>query len=269
MEDVLSLHEAAEKLGVTYAAVSSLLKRYPEIKEKYTWKTKYKGRLKTVISTEGMTVLANVKDGNRGSRYAKIKPGLTFQEGKQKIAEKAIEASRLTPAQFLLKQAELMVGLESQQLQNTKDIQEIKHSRDEAAKYLTEAPVASTKPKEKTVRTMIRQRVNAYCKATGARYDEIWGKLYKELYYRYRCNASTKAKGSVSREREVRRFKEIGYKEWAKQKEYGMRWATEAKFSSVKRKFGEYVRSTGKKNMIEEARRKFILYEKMMAYAEA
>ncbi len=84
-----------------------------------------------------------------------------------------------------------------------------------------------------------------------------------------RSNASTKARGSTSRAREVRKFKEVGYKKWAKEKEYGMRWATEGKFSSVKRKFGEYVRSTEKSNMIEEARRKFVLYERMSAYAEA
>jgi len=84
-----------------------------------------------------------------------------------------------------------------------------------------------------------------------------------------RKNASTKAKGSISRAREVRKFRELGYKEWAKQKEYGMRWATEGKFSCVKRKFGEYVRSADKNKMIEEARRKFILYERMMNYAEA
>lgn len=83
-----------------------------------------------------------------------------------------------------------------------------------------------------------------------------------------RSNASTKARGSISRAREVRKFKEIGYKEWAKEKDYGMRWSTEGKFSCVKRKFGEYVRSTEKLNMIEEARRKFILYERMMEFAE-
>ena len=84
-----------------------------------------------------------------------------------------------------------------------------------------------------------------------------------------RSNASTKARGSASRAREVRKFKEIGYEAWAKMKEYGMRWSTEGKFSCVKRKFGEIVRSTKKSNMIEEARRKFVLYEKMMDYAEA
>jgi len=87
-----------------------------------------------------------------------------------------------------------------------------------------------------------------------------------EQVIKIRSNASTKAKGSISRAREVRNYKEKGYKDWAREKEYGMRWATEGKFSSVKRKFGEYVRSTKKNNMIEEARRKFVLYERMMAY---
>jgi hypothetical protein len=89
-----------------------------------------------------------------------------------------------------------------------------------------------------------------------------------EQAIKIRSNASTKARGSISRAREVRKFKEQGYDEWAKEKEYGMRWSTEGKFSSVKRKFGEFVRSTKKNNMIEEAKRKFILYERMMAYAE-
>ena len=89
-----------------------------------------------------------------------------------------------------------------------------------------------------------------------------------EQVIKIRSNASAKARGSISRAREVRKFKELGYEKWAKEKEDGMRWSTEGKFSSVKRKFGEYVRSTKKNNMIEEARRKFILYERMMAYAE-
>jgi len=89
-----------------------------------------------------------------------------------------------------------------------------------------------------------------------------------EQVIKIRSNASTKSRGSISRAREVRKFKELGYEQWAKEKEYGMRWATEGKFSSVKGKFGEYVRSTKKNNMLEEARRKFVLYERMMTHAE-
>lgn len=90
-----------------------------------------------------------------------------------------------------------------------------------------------------------------------------------EQALKIRSNASTKARGSISRAREVRKFKELGYKAWAKQKKYGMRWATEGKFSCVKRKFGEYVRSTKKKNMVLEARRKFVLYERMLSFIGA
>ncbi|MFH0875370.1 MAG: IS5 family transposase [archaeon] len=89
-----------------------------------------------------------------------------------------------------------------------------------------------------------------------------------EQAIKIRSNASTKSMGSPARAREVRKFKEVGYKKWAKAKEYGMRWATEGKFSSIKRKFGEYVRSTEKINMIREAERKFVLYEQMMAHVE-
>ncbi|MBU1202289.1 MAG: IS5 family transposase [Nanoarchaeota archaeon] len=90
-----------------------------------------------------------------------------------------------------------------------------------------------------------------------------------EQAIKIRSNASTKARGSISRAREVRKYKELGYEKWVKEKKYGMRWATEGKFSSIKRKFGEYVRSTKKNNMIKEAERKFVLYEKMMTHAEA
>lgn len=87
-----------------------------------------------------------------------------------------------------------------------------------------------------------------------------------EPVLKVRKNASTKARGSPARAREVRRYKELGYEEWARITKYGMRWATEGKFSSVKRKFGETVRSSKKANMLKEAKRKFILYERMMAY---
>lgn len=117
-----------------------------------------------------------------------------------------------------------------------------------------------------------RVKINKGC-ADGAhdkrKLFNMFEKYHIEQAIKIRSNASTKAKGSVSRAREVRKFKEIGYKKWAKEKDYGMRWATEGKFSSVKRKFGEFVRSVEKNNMIEEAKRKFVLYERMMAYAEA
>jgi len=77
-------------------------------------------------------------------------------------------------------------------------------------------------------------------------------------------NASITTRGCSARKKEVIRYKELGYKNWAKEKEYGMRWvATEGIFSAVKRIFGEYVRSHKTKNMYHEARLKFWAYQKL------
>jgi hypothetical protein len=84
-----------------------------------------------------------------------------------------------------------------------------------------------------------------------------------------RRNASTKARGSLRRAREVKEFKEDGYKKWAKDRKYGLRWpGTEGIFSAVKRKFGEKIRSKKKGNMCLEAERRFWAYDCMAQYAK-
>lgn len=70
--------------------------------------------------------------------------------------------------------------------------------------------------------------------------------------------------GLGARPDEVRLYKEIGYKEWAKKKGYGMRWvATEGIFSAVKGIFGEGIRSHKTRNMYYEAKLKFWAYQKL------
>lgn len=76
--------------------------------------------------------------------------------------------------------------------------------------------------------------------------------------------------GPPLRDQEVRDLKRLGYKEWAKSREYGKRWlGTEGIFSAVKRKFGEETRATRIENACSEAVRKFWAYDRMKAYAEA
>lgn len=72
---------------------------------------------------------------------------------------------------------------------------------------------------------------------------------------------------SDARNKEVEKYKKKGYKKWAKEKEYGIRWlGTEGIFSAVKRKFGENVRSTKIENMLKEAKRKFWAYDLIQQY---
>ena len=83
-----------------------------------------------------------------------------------------------------------------------------------------------------------------------------------ETGIKIRENASNKGIGR--RPREVRFYQKLGYKDWAKEKEYGLRWpATEGIFSAVKRIFGECVQSHRKRNMYHEAKLKFWSYQKL------
>lgn len=84
-----------------------------------------------------------------------------------------------------------------------------------------------------------------------------------------RDNASNKAKGSMRRAREVKEYKDKTWNEWAKDKEYGIRWlGTEGIFSSVKGMFGEHTKSKNLENACQEAKRKFWIYQRMKNYAQ-
>lgn len=79
-----------------------------------------------------------------------------------------------------------------------------------------------------------------------------------------RENASEKADGSFFRKEKVIEYKKLGYKEWARQNKYGVRWVcTEGIFSAVKRIFGEFVRAVKKVNMHFEAKLKFWAYNQV------
>lgn len=81
-----------------------------------------------------------------------------------------------------------------------------------------------------------------------------------------REGASTKPKHSPRRKREVQIYQSMPYEEWAREKEYGMRWPlTEGIFSATKRIFGEYVSAAKTKNMYHEVRTKFWAYNQLIA----
>ncbi|MEK7200221.1 MAG: IS5 family transposase [Bacteroidota bacterium] len=84
-----------------------------------------------------------------------------------------------------------------------------------------------------------------------------------------RESADPDAEGSWRRSMEVKKYKKLGYKKWAKQNNYGRRWTgTEGIFSAVKKIYGERVRAHIIENMCIEAKRKFWAYQRMKRYAE-
>ena len=84
-----------------------------------------------------------------------------------------------------------------------------------------------------------------------------------------RKGADPNADGSWRRGIEVKKYKKLGYKKWAKQNKYGRRWTgTEGIFSAVKKIYGERVRAHKVENMCLEAKRKFWAYQIIKRYAE-
>lgn len=91
---------------------------------------------------------------------------------------------------------------------------------------------------------------------------KLLDKLNIESGIKIRDNASDEGLGP--RPREVRLYKDIGYKGWAKLKEYGKRWpATEGIISAKKRIMGECVSAHKKKYMYHEARLKYWSYQRV------
>jgi hypothetical protein len=82
-----------------------------------------------------------------------------------------------------------------------------------------------------------------------------------------RCDASPN--GFDPMHRAAKEYHELGgYKPWRDKYGYGYRWHVEGKISSTKRCNGECVRMTKEKNFLNEAKRKFIDYERMRKYAQ-
>ena len=60
----------------------------------------------------------------------------------------------------------------------------------------------------------------------------------------------------------------LGYKKWPKKVKYGLRWAIEGIFSSIKRKFREDLRTRSVIGLLAEAMQKVWAYDAMINYAK-
>ena len=85
-----------------------------------------------------------------------------------------------------------------------------------------------------------------------------------------RKNASTgRCRGSKYRRKAVREYREKGYKRWAEDNDYGMRWpGTEGIFSALKRKFGENCVSRFPEGLEAEGYQRFWVYDHINQWAK-
>jgi transposase len=82
-----------------------------------------------------------------------------------------------------------------------------------------------------------------------------------------RTNSSSKAMGCMPRKMVVVVEQLQDIKRWKRRHGYGMRWIVESAFSSIKRTFGEHVKSVRWKNMVNELLLKASIYNMFIEMA--
>jgi hypothetical protein len=88
-----------------------------------------------------------------------------------------------------------------------------------------------------------------------------------ESAVRIRMDDCKKARGCMRRKREKLMLKDLGYRDWADEKNYGHRWVlTEGHFSGIKRGFGDNARAKRVRNILLEHKRKVWIYDRVRKF---
>jgi hypothetical protein len=83
---------------------------------------------------------------------------------------------------------------------------------------------------------------------------------------RPRKSANPMKEQPLTRKRLVKSILRHGYKKWAKKAGYGLRWAAEGFFSAYKRLYGEFLRATSLKGMLNEIKMRLHFHNKLITY---
>lgn len=110
----------------------------------------------------------------------------------------------LSPAELIIAQGQAMLALEQKQREHElrlnaaeSKVNELVSIQEENLKRLNTLSLAEEEIIQMTPRQELNQMVRTYAQSAGIKYNEVWNKIYSELYYRYHIsvNAYKKEKG--------------------------------------------------------------------------
>lgn len=134
-----------------------------------------------IMNRDGFTLLTMGFTGKKAFKF-KLDYIAAFNEMERKLKE---QRKPLSGAEYLLQQAQLMVEQE-RRLKNVENrLDAIEQERDENGRLLLEVSVSNEKVPEISLRDKIRQLVNQYSSASNIRQQDVWHKIYSQLYYLY------------------------------------------------------------------------------------
>lgn len=134
-----------------------------------------------LMNRDGFTLLAMGFTGKKAFKF-KLDYIAAFNTMEQKLKE---HQKPLTGAEYLLQQAQLMVEQERRLKSVERRLDAMEQERDENGRLLLEAPISSEKVPEMKLRDKIRQLVNNYASASNTKQQDVWHKVYSQLYYLY------------------------------------------------------------------------------------
>lgn len=137
-----------------------------------------------VMNRDGFTLLAMGFTGKKTLKF-KLDCIAAFNAMEKALKE---QQKPLTSAQMFAKQANINLEHE-QRLENVeKRLNAIEQEREENGKLLLSESMSSEMLPGISLRNKVRQLVNKYASATNTKQQDVWYKVYEQLYYLYQIS---------------------------------------------------------------------------------
>lgn len=134
-----------------------------------------------VMNRDGFTLLAMGFTGKKALQF-KLDYIAAFNKMEQIIKQ---GQKKLSGAEFLLQQAQLMVEQERRMAAVEQRLDNMDRERRENGEKLLEAKLSDEKLPEMSMKARVNQLVREYAVATNTDFRDVWHKVYGQLYYLY------------------------------------------------------------------------------------
>ncbi len=129
----------------------------------------------TIETAKEISMVENNSKGKQARRYF-IGCEKTLKENQQK---------KLSGAEYLLQQAQLMVEQERRITTVEQRLDNMDKERKENGERLLEAKLSDERLPEMSMKARVNQLVREYAVATNTSFRDVWHKVYSQLYYLY------------------------------------------------------------------------------------
>lgn len=140
-----------------------------------------------LMNRDGFSLLVMGFTGKKAMQF-KLDYIKAFNQMEEVIKESIKPKSQ---AEMLLEQCKLMVEQEHRLASVEKRLDDFEKERIENGKLLLEAEISNNKVPEITMRNKIRKLVNQYASATNTSQQDVWHKVYDNLYYAYNISVNS------------------------------------------------------------------------------